>query len=270
MSFNGRGPVMKDYLNNRGFSLVKLVKLMAGSALLFLIFIVVFPIGHRETLSGKYGIGRQNASVLASFASQWVERTIQSQDESASTAEVSDYYASLAGENPGKAPVDGSCKGQWIATVTEATNWHLSEASPDQGMENTTERTRNPIPISGRVIEQSAGLSPEEVVEDLIPADKSIVNSFNGESVFSPLNDPLYMERPVPGALALGCAVEPGETGWVYYAFGFQGTENTTFALMGDDTFHAGMGIDSIPHIRNGVFLGRFRKAYVGVRAQDQ
>jgi hypothetical protein len=259
---------MKNYLNGRGFSLVKLVKLMAGAALLFLIFIVVFPIGHRNTLSGKYGIVRQNASVLASFASQWVERSIQSQDESASTAELSDYYASLAGENPGKAPVDGSCKGQWIATVTEATNWHFSEASPDQGMEKTSERTRNPIPISGRVLEQNAGLHPVEVVEELIPPDTSIVNHFNGVSVFSPLNDPLYMERPVPGALALGCAVEPGNTGWVYYAFTYQGTDSPTIALMGHDTFHAGMGIGALNQIRNGVFLGRFLKSYFGDRAQ--
>jgi hypothetical protein len=111
-------------------------------------------------------------------------------------------------------------------------------------------------------MEDDEDVAPEDVVEDIIPPDKTIRNPFTQVSVFRDPNDPETQGGPVTGAVALGGAAEEGgENPWIYYAFAFQGTDSTTNDLLdaAGTTFHAGMGLETVPKLRNGVFLGRFR-----------
>jgi prepilin-type N-terminal cleavage/methylation domain-containing protein len=247
------GGKMKINKNNQGFTLIELL-LVVG--IVGIILAVVVPMGLRANIDAKYGVVRQNCSELASFASQWVEKSIQAQDEQRSTATVKDYYASLAGAPEAPNTAGSVLDGQWIAIQTGANNWNLGESG--------TVETRSTTQINGRFMNNQDDQAPEDCVEDVIPPDKSIRNPFTQVSVFRAPNDPETQGGPITGAVALGGAAEDaGEAGgnpWIYYAFAFQGTDSTTAQLIGDDTtFHAGMGLDTIPKLRNGVFLGRFR-----------
>lgn len=239
---------MKFFKNNRGFTLIELLLVIGIVAI---ILAVIVPMGIRANIDAKYGVVRQNCSELASFASQWVEKSIQAQNEQTSTATIKDYYASLAGAGPGEGDTF-PLPGQWIA-VQGANNWNLGASG--------TVDARNPVEITGRNMENNTDVAPEDVVEDIIPPDKTIRNPFTQVSVFRDPNDPETQGGPVTGAVALGGDAEEGEANpWIYYAFAFQGTDSTTANLAGDDTsFHAGMGLDTVPKLRNGVFLGRFR-----------
>jgi len=243
---------MKINKNNQGFTLIELM-LVVG--IVGIILAVVVPMGLRANIDAKYGVVRQNCSELASFASQWVEKSIQAQDEQSSTATVKDYYATLAGAE--EVPETGALDGQWIAIQTGANNWNLGESG--------TVDTRSTTQITGRVMNNQDDQAPEDCVEDIIPPDKSIRNPFTQVSVFRAPNDPETQGGPITGAVALGGAAEDaGDAGgnpWIYYAFAFQGTDSTTNDLTDatGTTFHAGMGITDVPQLRNGVFLGRFR-----------
>ncbi len=246
---------MKINKNNQGFTLIELL-LVVG--IVGIILAVVVPMGLRANIDAKYGVVRQNCSELASFASQWVEKSIQAQDEQRSTATVKDYYASLAGA---EAAPEGAevLDGEWIATPGGENNWNLNTA--DGVSSNPAENTRG---IIGRYMDNRENEAPEDCVESIIPPDKTIRNPFTQVSVFRAPNDPEGQGGPITGAVALGGAAEDlgdgGGNPWIYYAFAFQGTDSTTAQLIGDDTtFHAGMGLDTIPKLRNGVFLGRFR-----------
>ena len=186
-------------------------------------------------------------------ASGW-KRSIQAQDEQSSTATVKDYYASLAGAP--EAPTGGNLPGQWISVQGGNNNWNL-------GADGLV-ASRSTTVITGRYMDGAADVPPEDCVEDIIPPDKTVRNPFTEVNVFRDPNDPVTQGGAITGAVALGGAAEAvgagGGNPWIYYAFGFQGTDSTTANLVGDDTtFHAGMRLDSIAGLRNGVFLGRFR-----------
>lgn len=242
---------MKNYQNNRGFTLIELL-LVVG--IVAIILAVIVPLGLRARVDAKNGVVRQNGSELASFASQWVEKSIQAQDERTSEATVKSYYATLAG-NP-TAPANGRCNGQWIAIQT-ANNWNLIDGNI--ASRDTVEITGRDMPgPNGTVVEDSP---PEDTVEDIIPPDKAIRNPFTEVNVFRRPNLPDL--GVVAGALALGCYAEGS---WVYFGFAFQSTDNTAggLALNGlagaaeDAVFHAGMGVSDPARLRNGIFLGRF------------
>jgi prepilin-type N-terminal cleavage/methylation domain-containing protein len=241
---------MKVFKSNRGFTLIELL-LVVG--IVAIILAVIVPLGLRARIDAKYGVVRQNGSELASFSSQWVEKSIQAQDEQRSLATVKDYYASLAGQNPGAAPNNTRCNGQWIAAATP-NNWNLGT--------NGLVADRTTINITGRLM-NGVLKSPEDTVEDIIPPDKVIRNPFTEVSVFRPPNDPVQQNGTVVGALALGCAPETDQAGgnpWIYYGFAFQGTDSTLADLaLERGTFHAGMSLFDLAGIRNGIFLGRFR-----------
>lgn len=244
---------MKLVKNNRGFTLIELL-LVVG--IVAVILAVIVPMGLRARIDAKYGVVRQNCSELAGFASQWVEKSIQAQDEQSSTATVKDYYASLAGAP--EAPTGGNLPGQWIAVQGGNNNWNL-------GADGLV-ASRSTTPINGRYMDGAADVAPEDCVEDIIPPDKTVRNPFTEVNVFRDPNDPDTQGGAITGAVALGGAAEAvaggggGGNPWIYYAFGFQGTDSTTNTLTGvDTTFHAGMRIDTVAGLRNGVFLGRFR-----------
>jgi prepilin-type N-terminal cleavage/methylation domain-containing protein len=249
---------MKTYRSNRGFTLIELLLVIGIVAI---ILAVIVPLGLRARIDAKYGVVRQNASELASFSSQWVEKSIQAQDESTSTATVKNYYGSLAGVAASALPpTTGACAGEWIATNgAAATNWAFT--TPGSA---GVAPTRTAKAINGRYMpDTGAGqdIAPEDVVEDIIPPEKAIRNPFTEVNVFRTPNFPTGT-NVVAGALALGCFGEGAAGGnWVYFGFAFQGTDNTTNGLNAgaeDTTFHAGMGLYSLPTIRNGVFMGRF------------
>jgi prepilin-type N-terminal cleavage/methylation domain-containing protein len=236
---------MKVFKNSRGFTLIELLLVIGIVAI---ILAVIVPLGLRARIDAKYGVVRQNASELASFASSWVEKSIQAQDEQVSTATVLAYYVSLAGgTTDANGTPSANIPGQWVA-VQEANNWNLPQGDADQ---------RNPVAITGRSMAGQADQPPEDVVEDVVPPDKVIRNPFNEVSIFRIPNDPVSQNRVVTGALALGSQPD-GTTGFYYFAFAFQGTDNTATNLTDENTFHAGMGVDTIQRLRNGVFLGRF------------
>lgn len=214
-----------------------------------IVIAVVGPIFWKVTHTVSYTLIRQGCSELAGFTMQWVEKEIQAQDEEKSTATVKDYFASLAGAP--KAPNTGALPGQWVACQSGNTNWNLGK--------NGTTAERSTTAITGRYKNGVADQAPEFCVEDIIPPDKVICNPYNDVSVFRAPNDPVAQGQAVLGAIAFGGALE-AEGSWVYYAFAFQGNFNTTINLAGDDTtFNNGMGLDTIPKLRNGILVGRFR-----------
>jgi prepilin-type N-terminal cleavage/methylation domain-containing protein len=239
---------MRICRNNRGFTLIELL-LVVG--IVAIILAVIVPLGLRARIDAKYGVVRQNGSELASFASQWVEKSIQAQDEAQSTATVKDYYASLSGATSPAGPFPG----QWIAIQAGQNNWNLRDGNPNKS-------GRQPLNIPGRFLSGTNTIAPpEDCVEDVVPPDKVIRNPFTEVNVFRSPNDPETQGTVVTGALALGGATEgTGVDVWTYYAFAFQGTDNTGTTLQDPVlTFHAGMGLNTIQALRNGIFLGRFR-----------
>lgn len=247
---------MKIYKNNQGFTLIELL-LVVG--IVAVILAVIVPMGLRARIDAKYGVVRQNCSELAGFASQWVEKAIQAQDEQQSIATIKDYYASLTGQADATA-VDGDDGGQWVAEQADQTNWGI------QG-ETSVSNPGQRIQITGRFMDGASPTAPEDTVEEIIPPDKVIRNPFTEVSVFRVPNDPSDPSNngPVTGAIAIGGKAEGAGGGatnpWIYYAFAFQGTDSTEQDLTdpNGDTYHSGMGLDTIAKLRNGIFLGRFR-----------
>ncbi len=241
----------KMVVNNKGFTLIELL-LVVG--IIGVLLAVIIPKAIRANINAKYGIVEKNASELKSYAVQWAEKSIRAQDEANSVATLADYYASLAGADG----VDAGAGQQWIATTDSENNWNLGTPA-DANVNNF-------IDIVGRAQITDGGIEgppypPEDTVEHIIPPEKNITNPFNGSSIFRSPNDPATQNKPVTGALALGFAEEPEDSGsYYYFAFAYQGTDSTQYDF-GDDVtnFHAGMGLLSIPALRNGVLFARIR-----------
>ena len=216
---------------------------------------VIVPIGLRMHINAKYGVVRQNCTELASYAKMWAEKSIKAQDEQKSTATLKDYFASLAGL---PVPIAGKAfPGQWIAVQGGNNNWNLGAKG--------TATERSTTPVFGRYVNGVRDQAPLDTVEDCIPPDKTITNPFTGKNVFRAANDPVTQGEGVAGAIAFGGVVGSMPAGstapWIYFGFAFQGTKpsSTINLARNDKTFHADMGLNSIPKLRNGVFLGRYR-----------
>lgn len=229
-----------------GYSLVELLLVLGMIGLLLWVLI---PVGLRTRIDAKYGVVRQSCSELSSHVSQWVHQVISAQDEQRSTATISDYYASLAGLS--HAPVLGAAQGEWVANRMGTTNWRQKRDRKDA----TQGRA-----IGGRYMNGKDSTAPETTVEDMVPQSHPILNPFNDLSVFDIQNHPRHKADggagPVPGAIALGGHREEAG-GWVYFAFVFQGVQNTEIELDGDDTFLSEMNLKTMPGLRAGVFAAR-------------
>lgn len=235
----------RSVVNNKGFTLIELL-LVVG--IIGVLLAVIIPKGIRANINAKYGIVEKNANELKSFAVQWAEKSIRAQDEVMSTATLGDYYASLCAQTGGMV---GNTGQQWIAD-TAANNWNMGNPPAQGGL--TT------LAVNGRM-QQGVAANPEDTVEDIIPPEKALRNPFNGVSVFRNPNFPAA--TPVTGALALGFMLDPtvalGGNTYVF-AFAYQGTDSTTTTLTTDITsFHAGMGLNTIPALRNGVLFTQIR-----------
>lgn len=230
---------MKALRESKGFTLIELLLVIV---IIGLLLAVIVPRAWRANIDAKYGLVRQNASELASYAQQWAENGIASQDEVASTATLVDYFATLVNFTQGQGATPNWKMTAWIAT-TSSSNWNNSA---------------NTIVPQGRLVDGSTPGGMLEVVENLVPPDKIPRNPFNGVSVFESPNYPTA--NPITGAMA--CSGHGESTGgWIYFAFLWQGTDSTTTTAGPDaptTTFFAGQD-STLEGLRNGVFLARAR-----------
>jgi type II secretory pathway pseudopilin PulG len=207
---------------------------------------VVTPRAYRANIDAKYGVVRQGAVELTSYALDWANQSLASQDQEQSLASLDRYMASLSGQD---ATVGLSFPdAEWIAggAVGNTSNWN---------------NLNLPRPILGRVNSLGANI-PENAVQDLLSSNKIPVNPFNGVSVFQSSNDPANTLNPVTGAIA--CAGVDEGAGSHYYALVFQGTDSTTGADEnpsndGTTAFYAGQDAGNLQGLRNGIFLARER-----------
>ena len=221
----------REIMNRKeGFTLIEILLVVV---IIGIMLAVIVPRAWRANVDTKYGLIRQNGAELGSFAMQWVEDCIQSQDPQDSTAVTASYYASLSGSSTG-VPMETQ---MWVANPT-ANPW---VSSP-------------PPVVTGRLMPGSTiDTAPQNPVKSLVPPEKSMVNPFNGLNVFAPGNFPAL---PVTGALA-SCMGARETDGWYYVALLFQGTDSNV-ADFSDGTFFAGQDITS-QGLRNGIFVARIQ-----------
>ena len=219
---------MKQVYQKSGFTMVELLFVIV---VIGVMLAVITPRAYRANIDAKYGVVRQGAVELVSYATEWANLGMASQDLDLSTSSLDAYIASLAGGVPTAA--------EWIADNSDTSNWNS----------NATNGFRD---ITGR---NGAGNDPPETtIQELIPSVKIPVNPFNGVNVFSLPNYPTA--NPITGALACG-GFNEGTDGWHYYAIVFQGTDSTT-TTFADTSFYAGQGL-TLEGLRNGIFLARER-----------
>ena len=233
-------------MKRNGFTLIEILLVVV---IMGIMLAVIVPRAWRANIDTKYGVVRQNATELGAYATQWVEKGIQTQNPDTSEATAVDYFGALCGLDKNSAtatfPADSA---EWIANQTTRHSW----APAPKGTAGNSSRNR----VCGRV-EVTGNRCPEDQVVDLIPPEKQILNPFNGVSVFGTPNRPAGADRPISGALACGGI---GETsgGYYYVALIFQGTDSTTTAFTSDTSFHAGMS-HTLEGLRNGIFVARVR-----------
>lgn len=219
-----------------GFTMIELLFVIV---VIGVMLAVITPRAYRANIDAKYGVVRQGAVELVSYATEWANQGMASQDLDNSTADLNNYMASLVGvANAGLVPDPGI--GTWIADVA-ASNWNNAAGF---------------IGITGRNV---ANDPPETTIQDIIPGVKIPVNPFNGVSVFANTNDP-SAGSAITGAIACaGINEDDTINEWYYYALIFQGTDSINNDPNADNSFYAGQGPASLAGLRNGIFLARER-----------
>lgn len=230
---------MRAFNKTKGFTLIELLLVIV---IIGLMLAVIVPRAWRANIDTKYGLVRMNCSELASFGMEWAEKSLLAQDEvpplGTFSPTLDDYIATLIGQ-----PAGGTAGAKWVADTSANINWNNS---------STTYLTPTGRTVGG------TSKAPEDCVEQIVPPDKIPRNPFNGVSVFEQPNFPQL--TPITGAIACGGVNEtPISAGWHYYAFVFQGTDNTTAAVNLGTSFHAGQETYTLPGLRNGIFFARLR-----------
>ncbi len=236
---------MKILNRSSGFTMIELLFVLVVMGFMLA---VITPRAYRANIDSKYGALRQECAELVSYATEWANQGIISQEQELSTSSFDSYMRSIAGQVPGTAIFPNA---EWIAgtDISGASNWNA--ATPLRGI----------LGRDGDVA--GADDPPENAIQDLIPLTKVPVNPFNGVNVFtSAANDPATVGNTVTGAIACGGVDEGGGSGWHYYALVFQGTDNTGGVALnpsGAGVFYAGQDTATLAGLRNGIFLARER-----------
>ncbi len=232
----------------QGFTLIEILLVVT---IIGIMLAVIVPRAHRATIDSKYNLIRQGATEVASYALEWAEKGIQSQDSKTSIATIKNYLASLSGARAwGHFNSAGDNRGEWIAgSLSGGSNWNT--------------RTGTLTPVLGRV-NVSGGASnqrPPMSVEALMPSSDIPINPFNGVNVFAAPNYPTGAGVPVTGALA--CVLYRQPNGFIVYSFCFQGTDSIGFNQMPanrNGIFYAGQNRgNSVMALRNGVVIAEER-----------
>jgi len=211
---------------SKGFSLMELLLVVLVISLLLAFLIPKLIALHIEA---RHEIVRQNCSELSGAVQQWVQKSMQAQDDQRSIATVSDYVGTLADREPSNrfSPPEERT-GQWIGTEQRPNNWNKNLIDPGKSDQR--------VEIPHRWIGRKRNAPPESVVEDIIPGENVIKNPFNSKNIFRSDNDPLFAKIVVPGAIAF-CSVI-GEDRLISYGFCFQGQDSTTVEWDQDSTFY--------------------------------